>query len=75
MVTCGVDKVINGERCKEIFLSTFPKGPYRLPYVVLTLNPVTLIPVYYSTFLCDVFLVLGMDFDSDFTTNVFESFT
>ena len=48
-----------GVTCPEVFLKPFPKGPGRIPFVLLiTLQPVTLLPVYYSTFLCDVFLVL-----------------
>ena len=43
-----------------MFLEPFPRGPYRFSYVLLiTLQPVTLIPVYYFTLLCDVILVLG----------------
>ena len=58
MMTWLVDMVNNKGRWPEMFLRPFPKGPRRLPYVLfITLQPVTCIPVYYSTFLCDVVLV------------------
>ena len=59
VMTWGVDMVVNGGRCLEIFLQPLPIGPCRLPYALITLQPITLIPVYFSTFLCDVVLVLG----------------
>ena len=66
----------------------FPKGPYRFPYVLLiTIYPIALVAVYYSTFLCDVILVLWghqkasdgvapleVGLDAHLTTNVFETF-
>ena len=42
----------------EMLLQPFPKGPCRLPCVLITLQPVTPIPVYYSTFLSYVIFVL-----------------
>ena len=54
MVNCDVGMVINGGRCPEMSLSSFPKGPLRLTYILLSiLQPVTLVPVDYSNFLCD----------------------
>ena len=89
MMTCGVGMFINRGRIPEVFLHPFPKGSGRLPSVLLiTLVPVKPIPVYHSTFLCDVILVLwghqeasdGIaslkdDLTSHFTTNDFETFT
>ena len=39
----------DGGRCPEMFLEPFPTGPCRFPYVLITLIPVTVIPVNYST--------------------------
>ena len=83
MMTCGVGMVINGGMSPEMFIKPFLNSPCRHPYVLLiTPQPVTPLPVYYSTFLCDVALVLwgyqevsdgitslDMDLDSQFTTN------
>ena len=78
--------VMNWGRSPEMFFKPFPKSPCRLPCVLLiTLWPVTPIPVYHSTFLCDVTLVLWghqeasdgitslkVDLDPQFITNVFK---
>ena len=77
--------VINGGRIPEMFLTPFPKNPYRLPYVLLiTFQPITFISVYYSVFLCHIFwghqegsgsiLSFGVDLDSHFTMFL-ETFT
>ena len=81
--------VINWGRCPETLLYLFHKGLCRFPYVlVITLQPLTLIPVYYSTLLCDVILVLRgyweasdgiaphkVDLYAYFTTYVLKNFT
>ena len=42
-----------------MFCEPIIKGPCRFPYVLpITLQPFTSIPVYYSTLLCNVILVL-----------------
>ena len=44
----------------EMFLESFPKGPWRLPNVFLIpLHSVTLVPIDYSILLCYGILVLG----------------
>ena len=59
MMTCGVGMVINGGRSPKTSPKPFPKCPCRLLYLLLiTLQPLTPIPVYYSIFLGDVILVL-----------------
>ena len=59
MMTCGVGMVIDGRGSPEMFLKPFPEGPCRLPNVLfITVQPVTLVPVFYSTYMCDVILVL-----------------
>ena len=58
-MTFGVGMVIDGERGPDMFLEPFPKGPCRFPDIVLiTLQPVTLVPEDYSTFLCDLIPIL-----------------
>ena len=43
-----------------MFLYYETKGPCRLPFVLLIIfQRITLKPVYYSTFLCDIIFVLG----------------
>ena len=60
--------VIDGGRIPELVLEPICKGPYRFPYVhLLTLQPVTLIPVNYFILLYDIIPLLGDhqgDFDS-----------
>ena len=52
-----VGMVINGERCPDM---SFPEGPCRPIHVFLiTLQPVTCIPVYYYTFCVMLSLSLG----------------
>ena len=34
-MSCGVGMVINGGRNPEMFLKSFPKGPCRLPFVLI----------------------------------------
>ena len=88
VMTCGVSMVIDGEKSPEMFPKPFLIGPCRFPYVLLIiLRSVTLVPVDYSTFQCDVFPVLwghqeipdgaaslDMDLDPHFATNVLETF-
>ena len=87
MMTCDVGMVIDGGRSLEMFLQPFSNSPCRFPYVLLiTLPPVTLTSVYYTTLLCDVILILRghleafngitsleMDLDPHFATNVLET--
>ena len=86
VVICSVGIVIDGERCLDMSLEPFPKGPCRFPYVLLiTLQPITLVPVNYSIPLCDVIPILGshqqvfdgvvfleVDLDPNFARNVHE---
>ena len=59
MIACDAGMVIDGRRSPEMFLKPFPKGPYKFPCVLLiTLQPITFKPIYYSTLLCNVFLAL-----------------
>ena len=59
MMTCDVGMVIDGGRSPEMFHQPFPSGPCRFLYVLLlALQPITLIPIYYSTLLSDVIFVL-----------------
>ena len=59
IMTCNFGMVIDWGRGSEIFFDPFPKGPYKFCYALLiTLTPVTLIPVYYCNLLCYVILVL-----------------
>ena len=46
-------------RDPETFPEAFSKGYCRLPYVLITIKFVTLVPVHYSTFLYDVVPVLA----------------
>ena len=71
-----------------MFPGHFPKDPCIFPYILLmTVQYVTLVPVDYSAFLCDVVLVLGghqevlngaasleMDLGPYLATNVLEGF-
>ena len=68
-----------------MFLKPLPIGAWRLPYeLLITIQPVTPIPVSYCTFPCGVILVswghqeasdgitsFKVDFDPHFTTNIY----
>ena len=89
VMTCGADMVIDGGRVPALVLEPVCKGPCRFPYVLLlTLQPVTLIPVNYFILLYDIIPVLWdhqgnfdsaasleVESDSHFATNVLEAFT
>ena len=88
MLTCDVGMIIDGEKIPEMFLEPLLKVPCRFPYIFhITFQPVTPIPVYYSTLLCDIILVLRghkeaydgitclkADLDPHFDTNVLGTF-
>ena len=60
VMICDIGMTIDGGG-PEVFPEPFPKGPCIFPYVLLiTIQLVTLLPVYYSTFLCDVMLSLSL---------------
>ena len=86
VMPCGVGMVIYGRRGPEMFFEPFPKGACRLPYELITLQPITLVPVDYSTILCDDIPILGgyqevfdvaasleVDLDPNFATNILEA--
>ena len=59
-MTRDVAMVIGGRRGSKVFLEPFTNSPCRFPYVLLiAFQLVTLVPVDYPTFLCDVVPVLG----------------
>ena len=54
-MSSDVGMVIHGERVPEMFLEPFPKCPCRFSYLFLiTLQPVTHVPLDFSTFICDI---------------------
>ena len=56
-----VDMVMDRGRGTEVFLESFSKSSFRLPYVLLiTFQFDTLIPVDYSSFICYVVPILGV---------------
>ena len=60
VMACGVGMVINRRRDPEMFLEPFPKGLCRFSCVLLiTLQPVTHVPVNYFTHLYDIIPILG----------------
>ena len=60
VITRDVAMVIDGGRGHEVFLQPFPKSLCRFPYVlIITIQLVTVLPVDYPTFLCDVVPILG----------------
>ena len=60
VITSGVGMVIDGGRGPKMFPQPFPKGPYRSLYALLiALQYVTLVPIDYSAFQCDVIPVHG----------------
>ena len=86
-MTRGDGMVIEGGGCHEMFLYSFLRGPCRLPCVLLiTLQRIALIPVYYFTFLCDIIPVLWGQYEASesitilkidldaYLTNVLETF-
>ena len=73
MMPYGISMVIDGGRSPKVFLKPFLKVPCRLTSALLiTLQPVTLIPVYYSTFLCDVILLLRGHQETSYDINSLE---
>ena len=59
-MTRNVAIFIDGWRGPEVFLKSLPKSPCRFPYVLLIIiQLVTLVPVDYPNFLCDVVPILG----------------
>ena len=60
VMICGVGMVIYGKKGPWMIHEHFPIGSWRFLYVLLiTLQPVTLVPAEYSSFLCDVIPILG----------------
>ena len=54
LMTCNAGMVIEGGLGPKMSLESFLKGPYTSSYVLfITLQPVTLVSIDYSTFLCD----------------------
>ena len=89
-MTYGVGLVVDVLCGLKVFLEPFPKGYSRFACVLLiTFQPVTLVPVNYSAFMCHVIpipsgsvggfdsecLPLKWTLDPHFTTNVLEAFT
>ena len=59
-MTCVAGIVIDGGRGPKMYPESFHKGPCRFPYeLLITFQPIILVHVDYSTFLCDVVPVLG----------------
>ena len=64
VMTCGVGMVMDEGMDPKMFFEPFLKGPCRFLCVFLiTLQSVRVVPVDYSTFLCNVYPTLGSIFN------------